>query len=86
MRELGDQDWELRRCTEPFFSPQEQFSRGIKAAELGSQPQELSCINPALTARLPSQSFSLSGFSYLIQMKGVVCIHLQHCLWSGAEG
>lgn len=56
MRELGDQDWELRRCMEPFFSPQEQFSSGIQAAELGGQPQELSSINPVLTARLPSQS------------------------------
>lgn len=63
-----------------YGSPLEQ------AAELGSQPQELSCMNPALTARLPRQSFNLFDFSYLIPMKGIICIHLQRCLWSGSGG
>lgn len=63
-----------------YESPLEQ------AAELGRQSQELSCMNPALTARLSRQSFNLFGFSYLIPMKGIVCIHLQCCLWSGSRG
>lgn len=43
-----------------YESPLEQ------AAELGRQSQELSCMNPALTARLSRQSFNLFGFSILL--------------------
>lgn len=85
MRELGDLGWELRRCLEAFLHSV-LVSRGIryspKAAHAASQPQELSCTIPALTARLPSQSFNLLVFSYLIQMKGIRRIHMQSCLWS----
>lgn len=76
MGELGDLGWELRSL-EAFLQPSwavEQRRKGLPKG-IGSQPLELSCITPAVTARLPNQSFNLSGFSYLIQMKGIRCVH-----------